>query len=160
MQIKKQIKIDKTVGHKASLSTSKMLRSLHTALSKKHFYPGRERRSQRDLQGPPWHDTKQQFYVVCQVYAKKKKKRKINATWQRYIKSLCAVIFLFYFCLGCRESLSKAQRGAKPRRTMSDPGRRENGTCCLFSAASSVTFFFSFNRPFHVSTSSVTSGGL
>lgn len=86
--------------------------------------------------------TKQRFYVVCQVYAKKRKKKKINATWQRYIKSLCAVIFLFYFCLGCRESLSKAQRGAEPERTMWDPGRRENGTCCLFSAASSVTFFF------------------
>lgn len=74
-------------------------------------------------------------------YTQKKFKKKINATWQRYIKSLCAVIFLFYFCLGCRESLSKAQRGAELERTMWEPGRRENGTCCLFSAASSLTFF-------------------
>lgn len=48
----------------------------------------------RDLQGPAWHDMKQRFYSVCQIYWEKK----INATWQHYIKSLCALIFLFCPC--------------------------------------------------------------
>ena len=69
-----------------------------------------------------------------------KKKRKINATCQHYIKSFCALIFSFlplYFCLGCRELFSRPRGSRASENNVGTQGG--NCTCCLFSAVSATT---------------------
>lgn len=66
--------------------------------------------------------------------------RKINATWQHYIKSFCALIFLFCLCtfVWGVQSHSRGPGGAELARTMWE-AKGGNCTCCLFSTVSAVT---------------------
>lgn len=60
--------------------------------------------SQRSLWSPARHDMKQRFYVVCQIYRRKKNQCNMTALHK---EPLCLDIsfLLAYFCLECSESL-------------------------------------------------------
>lgn len=170
MYMKKLIKTDKKVRYKFSLSfdwgircfwiltLTKLPTSLHTASSKKHFYPRteRRRRSQHDLQGPPWHDTKQRFYVVCQVYAKKENQCNLTALHKEL---LCRDIS-FLLLSGVSRVALEGPEGSRAGENNVGSLEKRKRNMLSFLRCFFCDILFSFNRPFHVSTSSVRSDGL
>lgn len=66
--------------------------------------------------------------------------KKINATWQHYIKSFCALIFLFCLCTfvwGVQRLVLKAQGEQSWREQCGNPGRKT--THVVFSLVSAAT---------------------
>lgn len=126
----------------------------------KDFYRGIERywRSRCDLRGPAWHDMKQRF-LCCLSNIRTKK---INATWQHYIKSFCALIFLFCLCtfVWGAQSRSRGPGGAELARTMWES--EEETAHVVFSLQFLLWLHDRLHlyRPFHTSTSSISANAL
>lgn len=88
--------------------------------------------------------------------------KKINATWQHYIKSFCALIFLFCLCTfvwGVR-SRSRGPGGAELVRTMWESN--EETVHVVFSLQFLLWLWkrLHLHRSFHTATSSITADGL
>lgn len=119
----------------------------------RHFQQTTERyENQCRLRGPAWHGTTQGFMLSV-----KHRGEKINVTWQRYIKSLCASsIFLIlpvYFCLLCTETHSPGPAGENNVGIQ----ERKLHVCCICATVSAVTQGGCIlYRPFHSATSSIT----
>lgn len=111
---------------------------VHNASSKKHFYWRIEWnwQSRCNLCGPAWHDMKQRFYVVCQIYWRKKNQCILTALHKEL---LCLDISFLpvYFCLGRRESLWRPRGSRAGTNNVGIHGG--NCKCCLFTAVSAVT---------------------
>lgn len=105
-----------------------------------------------------WHEAT----ILCCLSNIQKNQKKINATWQHYIKSFCVLIFLFCLCtfVWGAESCSRGPVGAEPARTMWE-SRAETAHVVL-----SLRFLLWLQkrlhlyRPFHVSTSSISADRL
>ena len=129
--------------------------SLHNASPKTHFYQRIERywQSRRDLRGPAWHDMKQRFYVVCQIYGEK---NQCNLT-ALHKELLCLDISFLpvYFCLESLESRCGGPGGAELERTMWES--EEETARVVFSLQFLLWLRKKLHlyRPFHTSTSSI-----
>lgn len=84
-----------------------------------------------------WHEATISY---CLSNTRREKKKKINATWQHYIKSLCVLIFLFCLCTFVWGVQSCSPRPRGSRAGENNVGiQGGNCTCCLSSAAFAVT---------------------
>lgn len=103
-------------------------------------------------------------FMLSVKYTGRKKKKKINAAWQHYIKSLCVLIFLFCLCtfVWGVASRSRGPGGAELARTMWESEEAKPLHMSLFFFFLSPQFLLWLQnrrhlyRPFHPATSSIT----
>lgn len=110
-----------------------------------------------------WHEAT----ILC-CLSNIQEEKKINAAWQHYIKSLCALIFLFCLCtfVWGVASRSRGPGGAELARTMWESEEAKLHMLSFFSSSSPPQFMLGLQkrrhlyRPFHPATSSITADRL